>query len=141
MDLDRIKAFIDAMADSDLAEMTFREGDWTLRLTRAGDGALATVPTASPTPPAPAVQPQRPRPAAAPEIRAPMPGIVYLRPAPGEPDFVAPGASIVPGAVLCVVEAMKIFLQIRAECAGVVEAVLVASGDEVELGQALMRVG
>jgi acetyl-CoA carboxylase biotin carboxyl carrier protein len=69
-----------------------------------------------------------------------MPGIVHLRPAPDRPDFVSAGSSIAPGAVVCLVEAMKTFLEVRAERGGVVDAVLVASGEEVELGQPLVRI-
>lgn len=141
MELDRIKAFIDAMAASDLAEMTFSEGGWTLRLTRAGrDAAALRRPGAAGRTTRPV---SRPKQAAATEaeIRSPMPGIVYLRPAPDKPDFVSAGARIAPGAVICMVEAMKTFLEVRADRGGLVDAILVASGDEVQLGQPLMRIG
>ncbi|MGG5823482.1 acetyl-CoA carboxylase biotin carboxyl carrier protein [Falsiroseomonas sp. HW251] len=150
MELDRIKAFIDAMAASDLAEMTFSEGGWTLRLTRGAvhRDEAAPVPSAS-APRRPAAPDREPRLASRPklaaateaEIRSPMPGIVYLRPAPDKPDFVSAGARIAPGAVICMVEAMKTFLEVRADRGGLVDAILVASGDEVELGQPLMRIG
>jgi acetyl-CoA carboxylase biotin carboxyl carrier protein len=149
MDPDKIKMFIDAMAASDLAEMSFSEGGWTLRLVRVAEGAHSVTraaPKAAPVHPAPPrapAIPSRPKPAAATEaeIRAPMPGIVYLRPAPDRPDFVTTGTRISAGAVICVVEAMKMFLEVRAERGGLVDAILVASGDEVELGQPLMRIG
>ncbi len=70
-----------------------------------------------------------------------MSGIVYLRPAPDKPDFISRGATIAPGAVICVVEAMKMFHEVRAENGGAVDAILVASGDEVEAGQPIMRMG
>lgn len=134
MDLHQIKICIDAMAASDLSEMSVSKDGWTLRLARGGTRAAEA---------GPGVAQQLPRPAAPSEseLRSPMAGIVYLRPSPGEPDFVAPGSSIALGAVICVVEAMKTFLQVRAERAGTIAAILVASGDEVELGQPLMRVG
>jgi acetyl-CoA carboxylase biotin carboxyl carrier protein len=142
MERDRIKSFIDAMAASDLAEMTFSEGGWTLRLVRgpAGKADGIAPPSAAQHAPLPPPRP-KPAPARDAEIRAPMPGIVYLRPAPDKPDFVTAGARIAPGAVICMVEAMKTFLEVRADRGGLVDAILVASGDEVELGQPLMRLG
>jgi acetyl-CoA carboxylase biotin carboxyl carrier protein len=146
MDLEQLKTFIDAMAASDLAEMTFSEGGWTLRLSRGVGHHVEAAPTVMPLPAAAPASvppvPLRPKRAAAAEaeIRAPMPGVVHLRPAPDRPAFVAPGASIAPGAVVCLVEAMKTFLEVRAERGGLVDAVLVVSGDEVELGQPLMRI-
>jgi acetyl-CoA carboxylase biotin carboxyl carrier protein len=139
MDLLQIKTFIDAMAASDLSELVAGKDGWTLRLLRDGasPGAAAPAP-AAPVPAAPRI---RPRAAAPAEIRSPMAGIVYLRPSPGEADFVAPGSTIAAGAVICVVEAMKTFLQVRAERGGTIAAILVASGEEVELGQPLMRLG
>jgi acetyl-CoA carboxylase biotin carboxyl carrier protein len=144
MDLETLKTFIDAMAQSDLAEMRFSEGGWTLRLSRAAVGRDAPAPAASlPSDAVPPVIPPRPRRAvpADTDIRAPMSGIVHLRPAPGRPDFVSAGASIAPGGVVCLVEAMKTFLEVRAGRGGLVDAILVASGEEVELGQPLMRIG
>jgi acetyl-CoA carboxylase biotin carboxyl carrier protein len=146
MDLEKLKTFIDAMAASGLAEMTFSEGGWTLRLSRGAAGHVEAAPKIGPqraaaATGAPSVPPRTKRAVAADtEIRAPMPGVVHLRPAPDRPAFVSAGASIAPGTVVCLVEAMKTFLEVRAERGGRVDAVLVASGDEVELGQPLMRI-
>jgi acetyl-CoA carboxylase biotin carboxyl carrier protein len=150
MDLDKLKTFIDAMAASDLVEMNFSEGGWTLRLSRRAAGRDEAGPVASNAGPRPAVQrdgaasiPSRPKPAAKTDadIRAPMPGIVHLRPAPDKPDFVSAGCRVTPGAVICLVEAMKTFLEVRADRGGLVDAILVASGEEVEFGQPLVRIG
>lgn len=136
MDADEIKALIEAFAASDLAEMELTRGDWTLRLVRSAGGPVGRPETA-------------PRPAAAPApvaavetgVRAPLSGLVYLSPSPGAPDFVAVGRRVEAGDVVAVIEAMKVFNEIRAERAGTVEALLVASGEEVEAGQLLMRIG
>ncbi|MGG5808256.1 acetyl-CoA carboxylase biotin carboxyl carrier protein [Falsiroseomonas sp. CW058] len=147
MDPDKLKTFIDAMAASDLAEMTFSEGGWTLRLSRGALRPAGAAPSAGPQraagPDHPPPVPPRPRRAApnGAEIRAPMPGVVHLRPAPDRPEFVSAGSSVAAGAVVCLVEAMKTFLEVRAQRGGLVDAVLVASGDEVESGQPLMRIG
>jgi len=72
-------------------------------------------------------------------VRAPLYGVVHLQPSPGEQAFVTPGLAVKAGQTLCVIEAMKVFNEVRAERDAVVEAVLVASGQEVEAGQPLVR--
>jgi acetyl-CoA carboxylase biotin carboxyl carrier protein len=145
MDPQQIKAFIDAMAASDLDEMEVSHAGWTLRLVRrsggmqapsirhprAGGGPEFAEPPAAATP-----APQAP----AGEVRAPMFGVVHLQQSPGEPPFVRPGERVEAGQVLCTIEAMKVFNEVHAEHAGRVAAVLVASGAEVEAGQALVRI-
>jgi acetyl-CoA carboxylase biotin carboxyl carrier protein len=144
MDLQQIKAFIDAMASSDVAEMEFSQDGWTLRLVR---GTACTQAASTRT------APVRARPAtataAAPRedavrpkenvVRAPLYGVVHLQPSPGEPPFVTPGFAVKAGQTLCVIEAMKVFNEVRAEHDGGVDAVLVTSGQEVEAGQPLVR--
>jgi acetyl-CoA carboxylase biotin carboxyl carrier protein len=140
MDLDRIRALIDAMATSDLAEMEFSEDGWTLRLARRASNTPAS--------------PRAPRPARATVARptggddsrrrdepivSPLFGVVYLRPNPDAADFVAPGMAVKAGTTLCVVEAMKVFNEIKAERDGVVTDILVSTGAEVEFGQELIR--
>lgn len=148
MEPQQIKAFIDAMAASDLAEMEISHDGWTLRLVRhAGRGSGGPQAAQAPG----AIAPQTARSAApvtsppaedmgAHEIRAPMFGVLHLQQAPGEPPFVKPGDRIEAGQMLCTIEAMKVFNELRAECAGRVSAVLVASGAEVEAGQPLMTI-
>ena len=143
MDPQRIKSFIDAMAASDLDEMEVSHDGWTLRLVRRGAGRTAAGPT-----PAPGTAPQRatptarapvaPRPAQ-PEVQSPMFGVVHLQQSPGEPPFVRAGQAVEAGALLCIIEAMKVFNEVRAERAATVGAILVKSGQEVEAGQALLR--
>ena len=145
MDAQQIKAFIDAMAASDLDEMLVSHEGWTLRLARRGaattrsdTAALALV--AAGAQPATASAPVSQRePSSGPEaVAAPMFGVVHLQQAPGEPPYVAPGDVIEPGQILCTIEAMKVFNEVRAERGGRVSAVLVTSGAEVEAGQALI---
>ncbi|WP_018319373.1 acetyl-CoA carboxylase biotin carboxyl carrier protein subunit [Bradyrhizobium sp. WSM2793] len=144
MDLDRIKTLIDAMAASDLNEMEFREDGWSLRLVRRaqpGDMVRApveTVPSANARP-----RPIRAEPGVAPKreakVAAPLFGIVHLQPAPDAPVFVSVGQAVTAGTPLCVIEAMKMFHEVRAEQDATVSAILVASGQEVEAGQELIR--
>jgi len=159
MDQQQIKAFIDAMAASDLAEMEISHDGWTLRLVRHGGTGQRAAAVASSTaiaapsasraaPPAlgegqgggTAEPAKREEETGAHEVRAPMFGVVHLQQAPGEPPFVKPGDRLEAGQVLCTIEAMKVFNEVRAECAGRVTAVLVASGAEVEADQPLMTI-
>ena len=141
MDLPEIKALIDAFAASDLAEMEVARNGWTLRLVRRADGAEPNRVLRQPAEPAVAVA-ERDASPAVPDglaVRAPMAGTVYHSSSPGEPAFVEIGQAVDAGATLCVIEAMKVFIPVTAERRGVVEAVLVASGDAVEAGQPLLR--
>ena len=65
--------------------------------------------------------------------------MVHLQPAPGEPPCVRQGQAVEAGQLLCVIEAMKMFNEVRADAGGTVQQVLVQSGQEVEAGQSLFR--
>ena len=71
------------------------------------------------------------------QVHAPLYGIVHLTPAPGAPVFAQPGDQVQAGQTLCVLEAMKMFHEVKAERAARVVAVLVAAGDEVDAGAPL----
>jgi acetyl-CoA carboxylase biotin carboxyl carrier protein len=143
MNLPEIKALIGVMAESGLAEMTASENGWTLRLARHPAPLMAK--------PQPAVQPSAARakvPPPIPEtsapdaatIEAPLAGIVHLRPAPDAPPFVEVGQPVRAGDTMCLVEAMKVFIPVRSEHDGVVTAILVSCGAEVDAGAPLVRV-
>ena len=151
MDLERIKALIELLAQSPLAELELIEGDDRVRLvkTPGGRAGVAGVAVATTTPD----EPQGESPAVAPVassgpaesdthvIEAPMFGVVHLTPAPGEAPFVQVGDTVAQGQVLCTIEAMKMFNSIESEFAGTVQAILVKAGDEVESAQPLFRIG
>jgi acetyl-CoA carboxylase biotin carboxyl carrier protein len=147
MDLDRVKSLIDAMSASDLAEMQVSEGGWSLRLVRRPQPSDMAAPPRVVRKNTPADQRSQPararRDQASNEqsfgVVAPLFGIVYLQPAPNAPVFVSPGQAVTAGTPLCVIEAMKMLHEIRAERDGTISAVLVSSGQEVEAGQELMR--
>jgi len=136
MDQQQLKTFIDAMATSDLAEMEFAEDGWTLRLVRRPQDAAvaprAGVPRIA-SAPMPAAN------AATPPLVAPLYGVVHLSPGPGEPAFATPGQQVRAGQTLCVIEAMKVFNEVRAEQDAMLVDVLVESGQEVDADQPLMR--
>ncbi|HSV81549.1 MAG TPA: acetyl-CoA carboxylase biotin carboxyl carrier protein subunit [Ramlibacter sp.] len=145
MDPQQIKAFIDAMASSDLAEMEVSHEGWTLRLVRHAGGAGASPSSERPIRQPPPVRDQGAShehdagQAARGELRAPLYGVVHLQASPGEPPFVSAGAAVKAGQTLCVIEAMKVFNEVRADHDATVDAVLVVSGQEVEAGQPLLR--
>ncbi len=141
MDPNTIKALIEAMRASDLSEMEFSEDGWALRLVRYSNATAA--------PPSPAPPPARAR-RTSPAISAkaaalaggtvvsPMFGIVHLKPSPEAADFVRAGATVEVGTILCTIEAMKVFNEIKADRSGTILSIDVRSGDEVETGQILM---
>lgn len=145
MEQQRIKSLIDLLQASDLSELTLSEGDCTLTLARQAGTPHVTPPVAAAAQPpaAPPIQARPPVPAAAlsQDIPSPLYGILHLTPAPGEAPFVTVGQHVAAGAVLCIVEAMKMFHQVQAPRAGVVEALLAEAGSEVDAGQPIVRIG
>ncbi|SFP78380.1 biotin carboxyl carrier protein [Bradyrhizobium sp. Ghvi] len=144
MDLDRIKTMIDAMAASDLNEVEFSEDGWSLRLVRrAQAGDMVRVPVKTVPSTHAGQRPIRAEPGVAPKreahVAAPLFGIVHLQPAPDAPAFVSVGQAVTSGTTVCVIEAMKMFHGVLAQRDGTVSAILVASGQEVEAGQELIR--
>jgi acetyl-CoA carboxylase biotin carboxyl carrier protein len=139
MDAQQIKVFIDAMAASDLAELHAAKDGWTLRLVRGGGAPGRDQAQALSQAPAGAAPEDAEAAGAVYEQCAALGGVVFLQAAPGAAPFVQPGQPVKAGQPLCVIEAMKIFNEVHAERAGVVEAILVRSGEEVEAGQPLMR--
>jgi acetyl-CoA carboxylase biotin carboxyl carrier protein len=151
MQLQKIRELIDVLMSSDLAELEFADGDHKLRLVRRAPasvpqalhatagvtGKVTTHPTSQPLPAASPATPAVQAPAG--QVTSPLYGIVHLTPAPDEPAFVQSGDTVKPGQVLCMVEAMKIFHEVKATCRARVEEVLVSSAQEVEAGESLFR--
>jgi len=152
MNQEQIKMLIDAFAASDLSMLEFSENGCTLRLARRGAalpaaGGAASAPVVAAPIPAPAADaadiaaPPVSAPAPTADVTAPLYGVVHLRPAPGEPDFVQAGEAVEAGRTLCVVEAMKVFNEVHAPRGATIASVLVESGQEVDAGQVLFRLG
>jgi acetyl-CoA carboxylase biotin carboxyl carrier protein len=145
MDAQQIKVFIDAMAASDLSELEVEHGGWTLRLARGAGGVpraatRTAAPAAAVEPTAQAIHESPSEPAGVEDIQAPMFGLVHLQQAPGEPPFVKVGDLVEVGQLLCSIEAMKVFNEVRAERAGRIAAIQAVSGIEVEAGQPLFTI-
>jgi acetyl-CoA carboxylase biotin carboxyl carrier protein len=150
-DVRTVKALVSLMTQHDLSEIELRDGNQRLRLRRGAYqplvpvGAVATTPVVSvatssnpkaESPPAP------PRPPARQllEIKSPTPGTFYAAPKPGEPQFVKVGSKVAPDTVVCLIEAMKLYNEVQAECAGVIVDILVENQQPVEYGQVLFKV-
>ncbi|MXW44714.1 MAG: acetyl-CoA carboxylase biotin carboxyl carrier protein [Gammaproteobacteria bacterium] len=145
MDLRKIKTLIQLLQDSELAEIEVKDGEESVRLSRAS--AVATAP-AAPALAVAAAAPASPEPAPAPEpaapaqpegeqVTSPMVGTFYSAPSPTSPAFVKVGDRVNAGDVLCVIEAMKTMNHIESEYSGEVAAVLVENSEPVEYGQPL----
>lgn len=145
---ERIKSLIDLMVESDLSELSLSEGDAQLRLLREPGQAVASsvlpaapvVAAGAPAPVAPS-QPLSPQTMAGTEVCASLYGVLHLTPAPDQPPFVDVGTAVEAGQTLAVIEAMKMFHPLKAQAAGVVSAILVKGGEEVQAGQVLIRIG
>lgn len=152
MDIDEIKTLTDLMVENDLSEIMIRDGEKRIVLRRGGRvpvvaAVQAAIPAAHPAPVAPAPAPATSTAPAAPAvdanlgaIKSPMVGTFYAAPDPDSPAFVKVGDRVSPETVVCIIEAMKVFNEIKAEISGTVESIDVTSGSPVEFGQILMRV-
>jgi acetyl-CoA carboxylase biotin carboxyl carrier protein len=155
MDIEEIKTLTQLMVDNDLAEIIIRDGEKRVMLRRRGGGVEQMAHAApmhahvmhQPAMHAAAPAPASAAPAAAPapdanllKVTSPMVGTFYSSSNPESPPFVRIGDRINPESVVCIIEAMKVFNEIKAEVSGVVESIEVQNGSPVEFGQILLRV-
>lgn len=157
MDSKRLAEIADVMENRGLTRVRVEEPDGTaVELERASAAQPVAVPMPMPSAmaapvAAPAAAPVAPEPAAqapasAPEpkgveVTAPMVGVFYAAPAPGDEPFVRVGSKVKAGETLCIIEAMKVLNEVTAEADGEVLEICVADGDLVEFGSCLMRIG
>jgi len=147
--MDEIRRIVRLMKDNDLSLFQFEREGVLIKLRRGSEPVVTTLPgvplAAAPVPQAP------PPPAAAPvveeepvlegeEVPSPMVGTFYSAPAPDAPPFVEVGATVTVGQTLCIIEAMKVMNEIKAEIGGVVLAVLPEDGTPVQFGEPLFRI-
>ena len=148
IDIRKLKELVRLMVENDLTELDIRDEQETVTVKRPGVHAVPQV-VAAPVMAAPvaAAPAAAPAPAAAapakevlPAIESPMVGTLYATPGPDKAPFVTVGSKVGPDTTVCLIEAMKIFNEIKAETSGTVEEVLVKSGQPVEFGQPLFRI-
>jgi acetyl-CoA carboxylase biotin carboxyl carrier protein len=152
-DVRTIKYLVRLMSDHDLSEIDLREGDLRIRLRRGGIETAVTHTVSAPPNPFGAAAPisaATPTPAGAPAagpptkphstIKSPTPGTFYTAASPDAAPFVKVGSRVTPATVVCVIEAMKIFNEITADCSGVITEICVENQQAVEFNQVLFKI-
>ena len=153
MELEQIKAIIAMMKDNDLSEFSMEQDGLKIRIKRGPEGFQPTVtlPPAVPTQfaaapvsaQAPAAASAAPAPAVvanAKHIESPMVGTFYRSASPDAPPYVEVGQEVDVETVVCIIEAMKVMNEIKAEVKGVITEVMAENAKPVEFGQKLFAV-
>ncbi|MBK9608387.1 MAG: acetyl-CoA carboxylase biotin carboxyl carrier protein [Betaproteobacteria bacterium] len=157
MDLRKLKKLIDLVQESGIAELEVKEGEESVRITRAvgtqqtvylPQGGLGSMQT-SPAESGPVgrllengvATEAAPAPVDGHTVKSPMVGTFYRSATPGGKSFVDIGQSVTEGETLCIIEAMKLMNEIEADATGVITQILVENGQAVEYGQPLFVIG
>jgi acetyl-CoA carboxylase biotin carboxyl carrier protein len=151
VDLKDIKAIIDLMKKNSISEFEMEKQDFKIKLKRGPNGGAVISQTeesqlvAYAAPLAPALSPPGapPAPATLPgeaEIKSPMIGTFYRAPSPEAAHYVEVGTEVTPETVVCIIEAMKVMNEIKAEAKGVITQVMVENAKPVEFGQPLFKI-
>lgn len=149
---DYIEKLAKIIADNDLTEISLEDGEQAITIRKdlpevnmvASAPAVAAVPQSAPVAPAQVSAPAQ-APAAKEEVKgkaitSPMVGTFYAASSPDAAPFVEVGSTVNVGDVVCIIEAMKLMNEIKAEQAGKVVQICVKNGDPIEFGQVLMYV-
>jgi len=156
VDLKDIKAIIDLMKKNSVSEFELEKQDFKIRLKRGTNGNVSSgeenPPLLTYLQPGVALQasmagtiPQATAPAAIPassevDIKSPMIGTFYRAPSPESASYVEVGAEVGQETVVCIIEAMKVMNEIKAEAKGIITQVLVENAKPVEFGQPLFKI-
>ncbi|MDQ2867034.1 MAG: acetyl-CoA carboxylase biotin carboxyl carrier protein [Verrucomicrobiota bacterium] len=136
MELKDIKAIIDLMRMNDLSVFEMEKDGFRLKLQKgAGDQPISLVPTLAPAPAAAPAEKSNLR-----DIVSPMVGTFYRAQSPESPSFVDVGQEVSEETVVCIIEAMKVMNEIKAETSGVIAEIVAENGKPVQFGQVLYRV-
>ncbi len=156
IDFNQLREFVEAIAKTDITELTIKEGDFELILSKNSSSNftypvnVAPIPVSQEMPPSlektsssseipPDNSPKSKTPNWV-EITSPMVGTFYQASAPNEPSFVEVGDRVSKGQVVCIIEAMKLMNEIEAEVSGEIIEIVAKNGEPLEYGQVLMRV-
>jgi len=147
MNVQDLQKILQLVEKFNLTEFGLEEKDLKLSVKRGSSPAAPALPTVSvPTPTVvPSVPPSVPTSSKAEEknvfiIKAPMVGAFYAAPSPESEPYVKVGSVVRPDTTVCILEAMKVMNEVRAECTGEILEVLVKNGAPVEYGQPLFKV-
>ena len=147
-DVRRVRRLVELMQEFELAEIDLRQAEQRIRLRKDQEPVIVPGGYAPPAAPLPAAAPQAAAaqtPPVAPAadsghfIVSPIVGTFYVSSSPDSPAFVKIGDQVGPETIVCIVEAMKVFNELPAECSGKITAILVENGAAVEYGQKLFR--
>jgi acetyl-CoA carboxylase biotin carboxyl carrier protein len=144
VEINDIKLIIDLMAKSGLTEFELEKDNVKIRIKRGLDGTpiVSSSPVAIASAPigAPAALPVAAPASGLKEIKSPMVGTFYRSPSPEAPYYVEIGQAVTEDTVVCIIEAMKVMNEIKAEVRGVIAEILLENGKPVEYGKPLFRV-
>jgi acetyl-CoA carboxylase biotin carboxyl carrier protein len=146
VDLKDIKAIIDLMKKNSITEFELERQDSKIRLKRGLNGGQPTVHSDEVTASVPilssVISPAVSQPISTGEvdIKSPMIGTFYRAPSPEAGNYVETGSEVNPETVVCIIEAMKVMNEIKAEAKGIITQVLVENGKPVEFGQPLFKI-
>ncbi len=156
MNIKEIKEMLQLMAEHGLTEIEIEKDGLKIKLRKGAGGKIVSEEVAA-DPSIPIIPVPRPRefPSGAPSevhpntaqepvniatVKSPMVGTFYSSPAPDQPVYVTPGKKVKEGDVLCIIEAMKLMNEIKAEVSGMVSEVLAKNGQPVEFDQPLFKI-
>lgn len=150
MDLKDIKAIIDLMKKNSISEFELERQDFKIRLKRGPNGGSHSggAEEATLVYPGQHVAGALPAPVTLPppnatsdlEIKSPMVGTFYRAPSPEAANYAEIGSEVNPDTVVCIIEAMKVMNEIKAEVKGVITQVLIDNAKPVEFGQPLFKI-
>jgi acetyl-CoA carboxylase biotin carboxyl carrier protein len=150
MNLDEIKRLLQLMEENKLVEFEYEDEGRRLKMRRAEDRPAPApvsiaVPASVPAAAAPAAVPaapagEAPRPANVAEFKSPLVGTFYRSAKPDSDAFANVGDKVNGDKVLCIIEAMKVMNEIKAEMSGTIKEILVKNGQAVEFGEPLFLI-
>ena len=152
MDIRKVKKLIEMLEESQLNEIEIKEGEESVKLVKAISVPIqeqivtSNIPATAPQPVAvnevtsvesDTKESTDPETISGKTIDSPMVGTFYAAPNPGAKDFVSVGDKISEGDVLCIIEAMKMMNEVKADSSGIIKQVLIENAEPVEFGQPL----
>ncbi len=147
MEIEKIKRLVDLMKSSGLTEFTMKDDKIELVLKRGSGDPQVACGAPPPTPASAPPPPETAETAVVPndtegliEISSPVVGTFYQRPAADKPNYVNEGDDVREETVVCIVEAMKVMNEIKAEVKGTIVKILVEDASPVQYGQPLFLV-
>ena len=148
MDLKDIKAIIDLMKKNSISEFELERQDFKIKLKRGGAQIVqyedVSTTVAVPVSTSQAALPAVSAPAAVAtgevEIKSPMIGTLYRAPSPESANYVEVGSEVNPDTVVCIIEAMKVMNEIKAEVRGVITEIIIDNAKPVEFGQPMFKI-